>query len=427
MTRRAGAIVGAGAVAVVIVAVLATLLVTAGSQNARERSRAPGTSVQLVPWSWSSELSFYQPPSPLPEAPPGTLVRVQHLAPDTRLPSGTVAWRILYHSRSQSGSDVIVSGVVVAPSGPAPTGGFPVVDYAHATTGLAAACAPSRFSTLEIPSLATFIRTGDAVVATDYDGLGTPGPSSYVVGTSEGYAVLDADRAARQIPGLRISRRVVVLGYSQGGQAALFAGQLASSYAPTTDLLGVVAEAPAVELPQLVDHLMSRATFNGLVVTLAVSWSEVYPDLPLASLLSPVATALDTVTASGCELQIDSAYRTLSPTEVFSPAAFPTRAGTNPEWQDLLVANSPGARPLTAPTLVVTGSADTVLPHSLVSGFVDRACSVLDDPITYDTFSGANHGTITQAAASTVDGFVAARLAGVRWTHPCTRRVVKTS
>ncbi|MHB8220168.1 MAG: alpha/beta fold hydrolase, partial [Acidimicrobiales bacterium] len=356
--------------------------------------------------------------------PPGTLIRIEHLAPGVRLPPDAVAWRILYHSRTLTGADTVVSGLVVAPSGPAPSGGFPVVDYAHATTGLAAICAPSRFTTLEIPSLSSFIRSGDAVVATDYEGLGTSGPSSYVLGNTEGYAVLDADRAARQIPGLLIGRRVVVLGYSQGGQAALFAGQLAPSYAPSVDLRGVVAEAPAVELPQLLVHLMSVATFNGLVVTVAVSWSGAYPRLPLGALLSPAATALAAVTASGCETQIVATYRRLSPAGAFTPTAFPTRATTNPVWQDLLEANSPGAGPLTSPTLIVTGSADAVLPESLVTEFVDRACSVLGDPITYDTFSGAGHGTITSVAAPTVDAFVATRLAVTHWPRRCSRRLV---
>ncbi len=446
MTRRVGVLVGTGAAAVGLLVVTVAVLVHSHVTPAPEvpvsvpstsvsvpACRGPdacsvrslaGTPVQVLPRSQAAEAAFYQPPSPPPDRPPGTLLRLERLSSGVRLPPGARAWRMLYLSRTWSGAPTAVSGVVILPAGPSPSGGFPVLDYAHATTGLAAACAPSRFTTLEIPSLPSFIGSRDAVVATDYPGLGTPGSSSYVVGRSEGQSVLDADRAARQIPGARIGRRVVVLGYSQGGQAALFAGQLAPAYAPAVDLLGVVAEAPAVQLPQLLVHLMSVATFNGLVVTVAVAWSGAYPDLPITALLTPAATSLDPVTASGCETQIALAYHSLLPSAAFTGGALPTRPTTNPIWQELLEANSPGGSPLTAPTLVVTGSADTVLPTPLVSAYVDRACSIQHDPMAFDTFSGATHGTITTDAASTVSSFVAQRLSGRPWPHRCTRRSI---
>jgi pimeloyl-ACP methyl ester carboxylesterase len=373
---------------------------------------ATGLPVQVMAWSWTTELDFYQPPSPLAAAPPGTLVRIQHLAPGVALPPHSVGWRILYHSESPSGSDVAVSGVVVAPAGPAPAGGFPLVSFAHGTTGLASLCAPSRYTTFEIPTLATFIRAGDAVVATDYPGLGTPGPEPYAVGVSEGRGVLDAARAAREVPGLHIGDRVVVYGYSQGGQAALFAGQLAPGYAPSLDLAGVVAEAPAVDLPGLVTHILSTPAFNGLFVTLAVSWSEVYPELPLTSLLTPAAIARDGVTASGCENQIQAAYAKLPSSRLATPGADPDAPGADPTWRLLLAANSPGGAPIGAPVLVLSGSADQVIPPSLTDRYVARACTADHDRITHDLVAGADHGTITTRGAAIAAAYVAARFAG---------------
>ena len=89
------------------------------------------------------------------------------------------------------------------------------------------------------------------VAATDYQGLGTPGSSPYLVGHSEAQGVLDAARAARNLVGDAASNTVVVLGYSQGGQAALFAGQIAQSYAPELYLAGVAAVAPVTSLTEL--------------------------------------------------------------------------------------------------------------------------------------------------------------------------------
>ena len=373
---------------------------------------ATGRPVAVMPWSWATELAFYQPPDPLTPAPPGTLVRIQHLAPGVRLPTGSVGWRILYHSVSVTGVDTVDSGVVIAPAGAAPAGGFPLVTYGHPTAGLAALCAPSRYATFEIPSLASFLAAGDAVVATDYEGLGTPGPHPYLVGDSEGRSMLDAARAARQVPGLDVSRRVVAYGYSQGGQGALFAGQLAPAYAPDLDLVGVVAESPAVAFTRLIGHITTAAALNGLYVTLALSWSEVYPGLPLTSLLSPAAIARDGVTTSGCEAQISEAYAHLAPGRVRGPGTDPASPRTSPVWRAELAANSPGGRPIAAPVLVASGAADQVIPPALTADYVARACTADHDRVVHDIVAGADHGTIVPAAAGPITAYVAARLAG---------------
>jgi alpha-beta hydrolase superfamily lysophospholipase len=116
-------------------------------------------------------------------------------------------------------------------------------------------------------------------VATDYPGLGTPGQHPYVVGVSEGRAVLDAVRAASQIEdGLELSSRVAVWGMSQGGHAALFAAQIAPTYAPELDVVGVAPGEPATELATL----LGRASGEGGKVLTAFAvhaWSRVYPKL----------------------------------------------------------------------------------------------------------------------------------------------------
>ena len=83
---------------------------------------------------------FYTPPKPLAKAKPGTIIRSTPIA----APAGAYAWKILYHSRAVDGKDIAVSGVVVAPTGPAPRGGRVVVTWAHGGVGLADSCAPSK-------------------------------------------------------------------------------------------------------------------------------------------------------------------------------------------------------------------------------------------------------------------------------------------
>ena len=83
---------------------------------------------------------FYAVPDPLPPGPPGSPIWAERVA----APPGALAWRILYHSRTIHDEDIAVSGLVVAPDAAPPEGGFPVIAYAHGTTGLADPCAPSK-------------------------------------------------------------------------------------------------------------------------------------------------------------------------------------------------------------------------------------------------------------------------------------------
>ncbi len=139
------------------------------------------------------------------------------------------------------GRDIAVSGVVVVPTSATPKAGRPVVTWAHGTTGMGDQCAPLKQADAAsaIPYVKQLVDAGYVVAATDYEGLGTPGVHPYLVGESEGRSVLDVARAARGLNGSGASDRVLVAGHSQGGQSALFAGELAASYSPELDMLGV--------------------------------------------------------------------------------------------------------------------------------------------------------------------------------------------
>jgi pimeloyl-ACP methyl ester carboxylesterase len=95
-------------------------------------------------------------------------------------------------------------------------------------------------------------------VATDYEGLGTPGEPTTYVGIAEGHAILDSVRAIKQLPGVARLGPVVIAGHSQGGGAALWAAQLAHSYAPDLNVRGVIALAPAAEFTTIVKALGKR-------------------------------------------------------------------------------------------------------------------------------------------------------------------------
>src|ERR1700760_2363742 len=147
--------------------------------------------------------------------PPGSVIRSE---PMDGAPAFGIARRVLYRSTSPEGKPIAVSGVIVTPPGDAPAGGWPIVAWAHPTTGIVPRCAPSLaiFLFQQIAGSRPLIEQGFAIAATDYPGLGTPGPHPYLVGVSEARAVIDSVRAARAFPGVT-GKRFAVWGHSQGG------------------------------------------------------------------------------------------------------------------------------------------------------------------------------------------------------------------
>ena len=346
---------------------------------------------------------------------PGPAVRRQaiskdvpgHLLSERRIqgPQGTRAWRVLYTSRSLAGDPVQVSGVVVAPRAPAPEGGYPIVSWAHGIVGLADRCAPSRQRPLigsSVPAL-HLGKLGMVIAASDYEGLGTPGPHPTAVGESEGRSVLDIARAVRQMPQLDTRNQVVVFGHSEGGQAALFAGQLAKTYAPELHLMGVIASAPAAELPMLT-RAFPISGLIGYLVMAAVAYHDTYPGLSLDRVLTPWAMSQLPAVRSECAAEVLQRFD-VPEAQVFRSEAFNLRP-----WPSLLARNTPGAVRIPAPILIVQGIDDPTIPPQTVRTLGGHLCD-RGDVVEYREYPGVGHEPIASAAPD-IFGWTQARLLG---------------
>ena len=187
--------------------------------------------------------AFYTWTDELPVA-PGQMLRSEVLDPALGLTKAGEQYRILYTSIDgiDGKTPVAVSGAYFVPKGDPPAGGWPLVAWAHGTTGVADVCAPSWLPRTKRDSeyLTTWLDQGYAVVATDYQGLGTPGPHPYLAVKPEAYSVLDSVRAVlKGFP--HVANRVVLVGQSQGGGAAFATAGIAPDYAPELDIRGSVA------------------------------------------------------------------------------------------------------------------------------------------------------------------------------------------
>ena len=225
--------------------------------------------------------------------PPGSVIRDEPMGAS---PPGGIAHRMLYRSTTPEGKPIAVSGVIIIPPGVAPSGGWPIVAWAHPTTGIVPRCAPSlaTFIFQQIAGSRPLTERGFAIAATDYPGLGTPGPHPYLVGISEARAVIDSVRAARTFPGMN-NHRYAAWGHSQGGQAALFTGMISKDYAPELELLGVAAAAPATDLATLMTDDLNTTGGRNLTAMTVWSWSRVYnaaADSVVAPTVMPIVDRL---------------------------------------------------------------------------------------------------------------------------------------
>jgi alpha-beta hydrolase superfamily lysophospholipase len=354
--------------------------------------------------------AFYTPPVPLIAGPPGTVIRSERIVDATNLPPLAVSYRILYHSESITGADIAVSGTVVIPGQPSPAGGYPIATWAHATDGLAEQCAPSLQVTPTAPYTAQLLDEGLIVAATDYPGLGTPGIHPYLVGQSEGQAVLDAARAARNLVDGAASDSVIIFGHSQGGQAALFAGQIAKSYAPDLFVVGVVAAAPVSNVSDFAPGVPGTHAdpLSAFAVMALYAWSLTYGDMPLSSVLTPSAVSTTSDLDQICSEQVTDRYAGVPADQIFLPGW-----KSSPAVQAHLTQNESGLAATSAPILVVQGTNDALIPPATTTALVsDRLCRGQHDMVDYVMIDGANHGTVVGLAQSDVLAWIAARFAG---------------
>ena len=335
--------------------------------------------------------SFYDTPSSIPADAPGTIIRFETM--NAPFPESQ-AWRVLYTSTGINGEPIVVSGMVFAPTGPVPPGGRPVVSWAHPTTGLEDPCAPSRSPKPydDVQGLADFLNLGWVVVATDYQGLGTDGMHPYLVGASEAQGTIDIVRAAGNMNETGASSNYFVFGHSQGGQAALFAGQMAASYAPELQLLGVAAAAPAGLLVPLFQADKDTVAGSVLGSYAVVSWSDIF-GYDEATVVKPSLNERVHAMSEKCvvggsrlsdiELGIDDL--------ILKGRMWSADPATTAPWSNQFALNTAAQSPITVPLLLTQGTADKIITPSTTTQLTAMYVAMGNSQATEQVMDGVDH------------------------------------
>jgi pimeloyl-ACP methyl ester carboxylesterase len=229
------------------------------------------------------------------------------------------------------------------------------------------------------------------VVETDYSFAEKGGPHPYLIGEGEARAALDSVRAARQMSDLKLDKRMVAWGYSQGGHAALWTGIVGPRYAPDLEIVGVAAIAPAANIKSIL--AMNVAMDKRFGPYLALAYSRFYPDIIFEQAIRPEALDAARQMVSLCDfVPPEDSERLEALAATFDGPALATRS--NKALQARVEENTADGL-INVPLVIAQGLSDTAVPSSATAAYVEERCSA-GQRLEYWRFAGRDHFTIVQ-------------------------------
>lgn len=342
-------------------------------------------------------------------APIGTVVSHSVLPLDLWIPGARKAFRLKYVTTDAFGRRAYSTGEVFVPKGRMPAGGWPVLSWAHGTSGIGDTCAPSRIGPAlkarDFAYLGTWIKQGYAIVASDYAGLGTPGLHAYLDGRPAAHNIVDMVKAGRRFArahlpaGQQLARKWVALGQSQGGGAAIYTARYASRFGGSSlDYRGAVGTGTPAYIE---DYLMLPGpdvtpvpTLKGLTAYLAYILAGLryaHPELGIDGVLTAdgkrVVKAADTECANAFEE--DMADQTIGDW-------FTAPLATLPNWRATVVSYlGMPEHGFDRPFFMGHGMQDTDVPFALTARYA-AVLTANGEPVEFHAYPTGTHNTTLQ-------------------------------
>ena len=334
------------------------------------------------------------------------------------------AYRVMFRSDGQAGQPTAEVAMVYIPDGVAPLGGWPLVVWAHGTSGVGDSCAPSKYPSLYPDpwpqygnEVARLVRQGYVVAAPDYEGLGTPGLHSYLQTDAQAFATIDAARAAREMgqqAGTTVSTRWAAIGHSQGGQAAVGAAEFATERAPELQMVGAVALAPAAMLKRATKAIASDPYGFPYIGYIGAGIGATHPGFDYANFVGPQLLPYMSYAEEWC---FDVWFPQIA--TYLRPGVHRNLApgwGQDPDVQDYFRDSQIGTRQTDVPILYLQGTVDGL--YAVAPDQVDRMCAV-GDLVRFSTYPGLDHDPIVWKGWPESRGWLADRFAGLAAPNDC--------
>lgn len=364
-----------------------------------KRSLLAATLSLVLPLAAQASTPAVQPPveASIAARQPGALLSVQAINMPAAPEHSSQQLLISYRSLGAQGEPIVVSGYVLVPQGQPPKGGWPVLAWAHGTTGVADICALSgvykdgpgyNYQAAALQALSPWLEQGYAVVATDYQGLGTPGGHPYMNANSQLHTVVDSVRAAHHLLPNSLSNDWLVLGHSQGGAAALAVAAGGQAYGSELQLKGAIAAAPGgYDFAGIAQYVLDNpelapgvAAFFPIVL-LGAAAAE--PSIELDKLVSPAMQQLVNQAGRQC---LDGLQESISqaPESVFLEGA-----DLKPLLSYLERQSIEHMTP-TVPVLIIQGTHDALVDARGTGAYYQQLCAA-DKTAFFQSIAGGNH------------------------------------
>ena len=394
-----------------------------------------------------------------PEGKLGQVISKEKIATSVK---GAQAWKIAYISSDVAGRKTIATGTIIAPVGPSPKEGRPILAWAHGTTGSAQNCGPSQiidptaalneyflmdgnsWTDYGIPNGQEFINQGYVVVATDYQGLGGGGKHQYAVAQTNGRDVINSARAASSMKEVGAGKKTVVYGWSQGGGATIAAASLPDyqalqgTAADNLQYLGFVALAPedvAAMLPNVpADEAGAKKLMNGFTQANVPNvflfahymmglWGTqaAFPDLKLSDVLTDEGVkVVDKLSRNKCmhvladtfSYAYGDNYKTLLKPEPSNSLA----------WVKAFVNGSVNPVKPTAPVVIYWGTKDTAVPPIMHELYQKQMCGMGANVARIQLPGEQTHFTTPGVSAPMYLDWVKDRIAGKPLANSCPQK-----
>lgn len=342
---------------------------------------------------------------------PGTILSIQEQNTDL-FTNASKRFLITYRSRGVLSEPIVTSGYILLPKGKVPKGGWPVLAWAHGTTGVADTCAPSGdyangpvnvYQKIAAKALNAWLARGYAVVAPDYQGLGTPGGHPYMNAQSQLHTVVDAVRATHHLKPYKFSKNWYVMGHSQGGAASLKVAADGEKDAPEFNLRGAIALAPGgYQYEKIAEYIASNSQISidvaafFPIVLLGAEAAD--PSLNPANLVSPEMGQILNHARSRCLSELQSDLK-VAPKTVFK-LNVNLEPLTNYSKKQSIENMSP-----TVPVLIVQGEKDQLVDYRGTYAYYQQVCAK-QKPIAFYPIKNGDHRDSLRQSEFLIGNFI---------------------
>ncbi|MDQ1694971.1 MAG: hypothetical protein QOJ03_324 [Frankiaceae bacterium] len=371
----------------------------------------------------------YSGARPLADVPPGTVVKKR----STRLAFGPMstpirAEQLLYRTTGQLGQPTVTVTTLLAPA-QLPRAQTNIVGYLSFYDGLGAKCDPSytlsggnaggaaeQEAEEEELLVSWYLSQGFVVTIPDFEGTNL----DWMAGHESGYGALDAIRATESYLHTPTAQ-VGLSGYSGGAVAADWASELAPSYAPELDIVGVAEGGVPVNYFHLFAYADGTDVYSAAIPGMLLGLARAY-HLDLGRYLSPYGAKVVRQESGECLPDLFGRYPGLTVRKLLKPhyRDWPRVPALARILREQTMGTAPGHP--RAPLLMGVGNSDGrgdgVMDAADVQALADAYCRQ-GVPVQFEEYQGASHESAGAFFEPKTGPFLQERFAGVPFSGNC--------